>query len=137
MLLARANDEAIVITIENLEDWMEFFDNGVVDEITFDLEAEILDVFFPNWNTYIDPKDPFWSLKLEDINAIKIIIILFARDVLELEDINGESFYDVISCDCNLGNTVIEDGGDVPTYRDFLDFAGTVTFKIAPKPRKA
>ena len=49
MLISRAGN-TIVITIENFWDWMDLFDNGVADEISFDLDAEILDAFFPDWS---------------------------------------------------------------------------------------
>lgn len=133
MLLTRANKGAIVITIEDFADWTDIFDNEFQNEISFDLDNEILDVFFPIWETYIDSNNPFWTLRQEDVSEIKTIIILIASDAPELKDFKGEGIYNVIKSDCDLGNTVIEDGGDEPTYRDFLDFAGTVTFKITPK----
>ena len=39
--------ETVVMTIENMWDWMELFDNGDEDEIELELDAENLDVFFP------------------------------------------------------------------------------------------
>ena len=51
MLMTRANKETIVLTIENTVDYLDLFDNGVEDEISFDLNAEVLDVFFPDWDT--------------------------------------------------------------------------------------
>ncbi len=66
MLMTRANKETIVITVKNFWDWMNLFDNGALDEIEFDLDTENLDVFFPDWDTYIDEDNPFASLKMED-----------------------------------------------------------------------
>ena len=48
MLIDRPNMETILMTIENFWDWMDLFDNGKEDEITFELNAEILDCFFPD-----------------------------------------------------------------------------------------
>ncbi len=132
MLMTRANKETIVITVENFWDWMDLFDNGALDEIEFDLDAENLDVFFPDWDTYIDEGNPFGSLKMEDIKAIKTLHILIATDVQELEDLEGEGFYDVVGCECKLADKVINEVGDEPTFEDFLDYTGNATFKITP-----
>ena len=72
MLISRAGN-TIVITIENFWDWMDLFDNGVADEISFDLDAEILDAFFPDWDTYVDSDRPFESLKMDDLKQIDTI----------------------------------------------------------------
>ena len=91
MLLSRAGN-TIVITIETFWDWMDLFDNGVADEISFDLDAEILDAFFPDWDTYVDSDRPFESLKMDDLKQIDTIHILIATDVQEVEDLEGEGF---------------------------------------------
>lgn len=132
MLITRANKETIVITVENFRDWMDLFDNGVLDEIEFDLDAENLDAFFPNWDTYVDEDNPFGTLKIKDIKAIKSLHILIATDVQELEDLEGEGFYDVVGCECELADKVIKDKGDEPTFDAFLDYTGNATFKITP-----
>ena len=131
MLMTRAK-ETVVLTIENFWDWMELFDNGVDDEIEFDLDAEILDVFFPDWDTYIDEDDPYGSLKMEDIKAIKTFHILIADDVQEVEDLEGEGFYDVLHCDCDLAEKPVKEGGNEPELEAFLSYTGTATFKITP-----
>lgn len=132
MLMTRANKDTIVITIENLWDWMDLFDNGVKDEISLDLDSEILDVFFPDWDTYVDEEKPFDSLNLEDINAIKILHVVIATDVQEIEDLDGEGLYDVLSCDCILANAELEQVNEQPDFEDFLEYTGTMTFKISP-----
>ena len=106
------------MTIKNMWDWMELFDNGVEDEIELELDAENLDVFFPDWDTYIDEDNPFGSLKMEDINAIKTLHILIADDVQEVEDLEGEGTYDVVSCNCELADQAIKDEGGLPRRRD-------------------
>ena len=133
MLLTRANKETIVITVENFWDWMDLFDNGALDEIEFDLDAESLDAFFPDWDNYVDENNPFGSLKMEDIKAIKTLHILIATDVQELEDLEGEGFYDVVGCECDLANTALNQvDAQEPDFEDFQDYTGTVTFKITP-----
>jgi len=132
MLMTRANKETVVLTIENFWDWMELFDNGAEDEIEFELDAENLDVFFPDWDTYIDEDDPFGSLKMEDINAIKTLHILIADDVQEVEDLEGEGFYEVVNCDCDLAEKPLQEGGNEPDLESFLSYTGTATFKITP-----
>lgn len=131
MLISREGN-TIVITIENFWDWMDIFDNGVVDEISFDLDAENLDVFFPDWDTYVDEDNPFDSLKLEEIKAIKTLHVLIATDVQELEDLEGEGFYEVVGCECELADKAKKEEGDEPSFEAFLDNTGNATFKITP-----
>ena len=132
MLISRAGN-TIVITIETFWDWMDLFDNGVVDEISFDLDAEILDAFFPDWDTYVDSDRPFESLKMDDLKQIDTIQILIATDVQEVEDLEGEGFYNVVGCECDLANTALgQVDAEQPDFEDFLDYTGTVTFKITP-----
>ena len=132
MLLSRAGN-TIVITIETFWDWMDLFDNGVADEISFDLDAEILDAFFPDWDTYVDSDRPFESLKMDDLKQIDTIHILIATDVQEVEDLEGEGFYNVVACECDLANTALDQvDAEQPDFEDFLDYTGTVTFKITP-----
>ena len=132
MLISRGGN-TIVITIENFWDWMDLFDNGVADEISFDLDAEILDAFFPDWDTYVDSDRPFESLKMDDLKQIDTIQILIATDVQEVEDLEGEGFYNVVAYECDLANTARDQvDAEKPDFEDFLDYTGTVTFKINP-----
>ena len=105
MLISRG-DNTIVITVENFWDWMDLFDNGKEDEITFELNAEILDVFFPDWDTYVDSDNPF-------------------------EGLDGEGMYNVEGGECYLMAKDPETGED-RGFEAFLDFTGTATFKITP-----
>ncbi len=130
MLIDR-EDNKIVITVENFWDWMDLFDNGKEDEITFELNAEILDVFFPDWDTYIDEESPFESLKMEDIKKIETIHILIAEDVPEVEGLDGEGMYDVVGGECYLLAKDPE-SGEERSFEEFLDYTGVVTFKIKP-----
>lgn len=131
MLISR-DDNTIVITIENFWDWMDLFDNGVANEISFDMDAEILDAFFPDWDTYVDSDNPFESLKMEDLKQIDTIHIKIATDVQDVEDLEGEGIYKVVGCECNLANAELEQVDAEPDFEDFLDYTGTVTFKITP-----
>ncbi len=132
MLMTRASKETVVLTIENMWDWMELFDNGVENEIEFELDAEDLDVFFPDWDTYIDENKPFDTLKMEDIKAIKTLHILIATEVQEVEDLEGEGIYEVVGCECNLADTALREEGLDVNLETFLEFTGTATFKITP-----
>ena len=131
MLISRGGN-TIVITFENFWDWMDLFDNGVSNEISFDLDAEILDAFFPDWDTYVDSDNPFESLKMEDLKQIDTIHIKIASDVQDVEDLEGEGVYKVVGCECNLANAELEQVDAEPDFEDFLDYTGTVTFKITP-----
>ena len=130
MLIDRGGN-TIVITVENFWDWMDLFDNGKEDEITFELNAEILDVFFPDWDTYIDEDSPFESLKMEDIKKIETIHIKSAEDVPEVEGLDGEGMYNVVGGECYLMAKDPETGEE-RGFEAFLDFTGTATFKITP-----
>lgn len=132
MLMTRANKETVAITIENFWDWMELFDNGIVDEIEFELDAENLDVFFPDWDTYIDEDNPYGSLKMEDIQSIKNLNIMIATDVQEVEDLEGEGMYEVVNCKCELADEVMKEEGEEPNLESFLRYTGNATFKITP-----
>ncbi len=129
MLMTRANKETIVLTIENTVDYLDLFDNGVEDEISFDLNAEVLDVFFPDWDTYIDEDSPFESLRMEDIHGINTIQVLISEDIPIAEGLEGEGMYDVLGGECYLLTQDSETGED-RNFKEFLDFTGTVTFKI-------
>ena len=131
-MLISPGGNTIVITIENFWDWMDLFDNGVSNEISFDLDAEILDAFFPDWDTYVDSDNPFESLKMEDLKQIDTIHIKIASDVQDVEDLEGEGVYKVVGCECNLANAELEQVDAEPDFEDFLDYTGTVTFKITP-----
>lgn len=130
MLIDRGGN-TIVITVENFWDWMDLFDNGKEDEITFELSAEILDAFFPDWDTYFDEENPFESLKMEDIKKIDTIHILIAEDVPEVEGLDGEGVYDVVGGECYLMAKDPETGKE-RNFEAFLDFTGTATFRITP-----
>lgn len=130
MLISRGGN-TLVITVENLWDWMDLFDNGVEDEISFDLDAEMLDAFFPDWDTYIESEHPFDSLKMEDLKKIDTIHVLIATDVQEVEDLEGEGFYKVVGGECYLLAQDTETGED-RSFEEFLDYTGVVTFKINP-----
>ena len=130
MLISRGGN-TIVIEVETFWGWMDLFDNGKEDEITFELNAEILDAFFPEWDTYIDEDNPFESLKMEDIKKIDTIHILIAEDIPEIEDLDGEGMYDVVGGDCYLMGKNPESNED-RNFEEFLDYTGVVTFKIKP-----
>ena len=58
MLISRGGN-TIVIEVETFWDWMDLFNYGVEDGILFELDVEILDAFFPDWDTYLDSEIPF------------------------------------------------------------------------------
>lgn len=131
MLISR-EENTIFVTIENTLEYSDLFANDVEDEFLFELDAEVLDVFFPDWDTYIDESHPFESLRMEDINAIKTIDIQFATDFQDVEVFYGEGIYDVVSCECDLANTEQMQINERPDFVDFLNNTGKVTFKITP-----
>lgn len=128
MLIDREGN-TIVITVEYYWDWQDLFGNGKENEITFELNAEVLDAFFPDWDTYIDEQNPFESLKMEDIKRIDTVHFQIAEDIPGLEDIAREGMYDIVGGDCHLFAQDPETGED-RNFREFLDFTGTATFKI-------
>ena len=124
MLMTRAGKETVVMTIENMWDWMELFDNGLDNEIRFEIDGDNLESFCPNWESYIDQDNPFDSLRVEDAKQIKSLHILLTE---KLADLDGEGFYDVVDCKFDLVKEYIEgptifdlvrDGASVEPYMD-------------------
>ena len=128
MIISRVNDQ-ITITAEDTFDWMEIFDNGLENEILFEVDGDNLEFFFPNWESYIDQDNPFDSLRVDEVKQIKSIHILLADNLANLE---GEGFYDVVECKFDLVKEYIEEDGEEPSYERFLDLVGTVHFKVTP-----
>jgi len=133
MLMTRENKETVMLLIENELDYLDLFANNVndEDEFSFDLNAEVLDVFFPDWDTYIDEDSPFESLRIEDVETIKVIDIQIASDFQKIDDY-GTGVYDVVSCECCLANVKQERPEEQADFMDFLNNTGKVTFKITP-----
>ena len=69
---------------------------------------------------------------MEDLKQIDTIHIKIASDVQDVEDLEGEGVYKVVGCECNLANAELEQVDAEPDFEDFLDYTGTVTFKITP-----
>ena len=124
MQLSRGS-KIITITIEDMWDWTDLFDNKE-DEFKFKLDADNLDIFVPGWDNYIDSENPFNSLRKEDIDKIQSILILLASDV---QNFGGEGMYEVVKRDCVLANSNLEES---PSFEEFLEFTGTVSFKVIP-----
>ena len=128
MLISRAKDQ-LIITAEDTFDWMEIFDCGLDNKIMFQVDGDNLDLFCPDWETYIDQEKPFDSLRVDDVKQIKSLHILLAPNI---EDMGGEGFYDVEECKFELVKEYIEEDGEEPNYERFLKLVGTVTFKVTP-----
>ena len=128
MLISRAKDQ-LIITAEDTFDWMEIFDCGLDNKIMFQVDGDNLDLFCPDWETYIDQEKPFDSLRVDDVKQIKSLHILLAPNI---EDMGGEGFYDVEECKFELVKEYIEEDGEEPNYERFLNLVGTVTFKVTP-----
>ena len=128
MLLSRAKDQ-LIVTAEDTFDWMELFDNGLENEIMFEVDGDNLEFFCPGWETYVDQDKSFDSLRVDDVKQIKSIHILLPDNLANLD---GEGFYDVEDCKFDLVKEYIEEDGEDPNYDRFLDLVGTVTFKVTP-----
>lgn len=128
MIISRVKDQ-IILTAEDTFDWMELFDNGLENEIMFEVDGDNLEFFCPDWETYIDKDKPFDSLRVDDVKQIKSLHILLAPNI---DDMGGEGFYDVVECKFDLVKEYIEEDGEDPNYERFLDLVGTVTFKVTP-----
>ena len=128
MIISRTNDQ-LIITAEDTFDWMELFDSGIDNNITFEVDGDNLEFFCPGWETYIDQDKPFDSLRVDDAMQIKSIHILMADNLANLE---GEGFYDVVACKFDLVKEYIEEDSEEPNYERFLELVGTVTFKVTP-----
>ena len=128
MIISRVKDQ-IILTAEDTFDWMELFDCGLENEIMFEVDGDNLEFFCPGWETHIDQDKPFDSLRIDDVKQIKSLHILLAPNI---DDMGGEGFYDVVDCKFDLVKEYIEEDGEEPNYEKFLDFVGTVSFKVTP-----
>lgn len=128
MLISRAKDQ-LIITVEDIFEWMELFDNGLDNELMFELDGDNLEFFCPGWESYIDKDKPFDTLKVEDATQVKCINIMIAEG---LENLDGEGMYEVVSGKFELAKEVIEEEGDDPNYDAFLSYVGNVTYKVTP-----
>lgn len=128
MIISRVRDQ-LIITAEDTFDWMEIFDSGIDNDITFEVDSENLEFLCPGWESYIDQDKPFDSLRVDDAMQIKSLHILLAPNI---DDMGGEGFYDVVECKFDLVKEYIEQDGEEPNYEMFLNLVGTVSFKVTP-----
>lgn len=80
MIISRTNDQ-LIITAEDTFDWMELFDSGIDNDITFEVDGDNLEFFCPDWETYIDHNKPFDSLRVDDAKQIKSLNIMLAPNI--------------------------------------------------------
>jgi len=55
MIISRTNDQ-LIITAEDTFDWMELFDSGIDNNITFEVDGDNLEFFCHDWESYFDQK---------------------------------------------------------------------------------
>lgn len=53
MIISRTNDQ-LIITAEDTFDWMELFDSGIDNNITFEVDGDNLEFFCHDWESYFD-----------------------------------------------------------------------------------
>ena len=134
MLLSRINDQINVI-VQDIFEWMEIFDSGLVNEIQFNLDEDSLDFFCPKWRSYIDRDNPFETLRTEDAKQIKYIKIVTATDLKDIrgDDLTeGEGIYEVTDYRFDIGYDEAEEILSDDLYAEFLNYAGLVTFTVKP-----
>ena len=119
MDMIRANRETVFIYMQHEWDLTNLFRGRAADEIVLELDDSTLTTFFPYYYTYINKNDdnPFASLKMEDIRAIKTLCIKAPQS----ESLDRTDIYNVVSCDLNY---------DVERFYKYI--SGYVTFKVTP-----
>ncbi len=119
MDMIRANRETVFIYMQHEWDLTNLFRGRAADEIVLELDDLTLTTFFPDCYTYINKNDdnPFASLKMEDIRAIKTLCIKTPQS----ESLDRTDNYNVVSCDLNY---------DVGSFYKYI--SGYVTFKVTP-----
>ena len=123
MDMIRANRETVFICMQREWDWTNLFRGRAADEIVLEFDVLTLSTFFPDYYTYINKNDdnPFASLKMEDIRAIKTLCIKAPQS----ESLDRTDIYNVVSCDLNY---------DVERLKllGYGYISGYVTFKVTP-----
>ena len=123
MDMIRANRETVFIYMQHEWDLTNLFRGRAADEIVLELDDLTLTTFFPDCYTYINKNDdnPFASLKMEDIRAIKTLCIKTPQS----ESLDRTDIYNVVSCDLNY---------DVESVKllGYGYISGYVTFKVTP-----
>ena len=123
MDMIRANRETVFICMQREWDWTNLFRGRAADEIVLEFDVLSLSTFFPDYYTYINKNDdnPFASLKMEDIRAIKTLCIKTPQSESHVRT----DIYDVVSCNLNENIERINTFG-------FENIRGYVTFKVTP-----
>ena len=134
MLISKM-DNQILINVQDVFEWMEIFDSGLVNEIQINLDEDNIDAFFPGWRNYIDKEKPFESLKFDDLEQIKSIRILLPSELKDIQGdelSDGEGVYEVAEYRYGNGYEEEEDGESADIYHDFLMYPGMITFTVKP-----
>ena len=134
MLISRI-DNQLLINVQDVFEWMEIFDSGLVNEIQINLDEDNLDAFFPDWRNYIDKENPFESLKFDDLEQIESIKILLASELKDIQGddlTDGEGVYEVTKFQYGNGYDEEEDGEAEDMYQVFLMYPGMITFTVKP-----
>lgn len=134
MLISKMNNQ-ILINVQDVFEWMEIFDFGLVNEIQINLDEDNIDAFFPGWRNYIDKENPFESLRFNEIEKIKYIRILLASELKDIQGddlTDGEGVYEVTKYQYGNGYAVGENRESEDIYQDFLMFPGMITFTVKP-----
>ena len=134
MLISKI-DNQLLINVQDVFEWMEIFDSGLVNEIQINLDEDNIDAFFPGWRNYIDKENPFESLKFDELEKIKSIKILLASELKDIQGddlTDGEGVYEVIKYQYGNGYDEEEDGEPEDMYQVFLMYPGMITFTVKP-----
>ena len=94
MIISIDND-ILIIQIDDLE-WGDIFlmnDGEYIDVFT---DNTNMDLLFPNWKDYVDPKAVLPTLNLDDASRFKKLVLSFDDSVGKKE---GEGIYDIIDYD--------------------------------------
>lgn len=130
MLISRI-DNQLLINDQDVFEWMEIFDSGLVNEIQINLNEGNMDFFYPNWRKLYDPDslaDTLDESKADRFGSIRVTI----ADNVKFRD--GEGEYEVESFAIAFPVDDRQDCIDIPLGAKAL---ARIFYKVTPDIQKS
>ena len=130
MLISRI-DNQLLINDQDVFEWMEIFDSGLVNEIQINLDEDNMEFFYPNWRTLYNPGNLADSLDESKTDRFGSIRVTIAESV-KFRD--GEGEYEVGSFAITFPVDDRQDCIDIPLGAKAL---ARIFYKVTPDIQKS